>query len=42
MPKICDVCDKSAAQFNKIFDKNLCQECREDPEYKLIYKTTSK
>lgn len=42
MSKICDVCDKSPARHNKIFDINLCKECREDPEYKLIYKTTAK
>lgn len=42
MPKVCDVCDGSPARFNRIFDKNLCQECRNDPEYKLIYKTTAK
>ena len=42
IPKICDICDKTPARYNKFFDKNLCEECKEDPEYKLIYKTTAK
>ena len=42
MPKTCDVCDKTPARFNSIFDINLCNECKEDPAYKLIYKSTAK
>ena len=42
MPKKCDVCDESPARYNNIFDMILCKKCREEPEYKLIYKTTAK
>lgn len=41
-PKTCDICNKSPARLNKIFDQYLCEECRETPDYKLIYKTTAK
>lgn len=38
----CDECGETPARINRIFDKRLCKECRENPEYKLIYKTTAK
>jgi hypothetical protein len=43
--KICDACEESdntPIKYSDIFDINLCKSCNESPDYKLIYKTTSK
>lgn len=42
MPYPCDVCQKVPARRNPALDKRLCAQCKLDPEYKLIYKTTAK
>lgn len=42
MPVVCDICGESPARMNNIFEKRFCEKCRDDPEYKLIYKTTAK
>lgn len=40
--KICEICENTPAKYIEVFDKVLCEECRADPEFKLIYKTTTK
>lgn len=41
--KVCELCEStSLVRYNNIFDMDLCKECKEDPEHKMIYKSTAK
>lgn len=42
MSNKCDICDEKKARYNEFLKKYLCEQCADDPEYKLIYKTKAK
>lgn len=42
MKNKCDVCDQIPSRYNNIFNKYLCKDCNQLPEYKIICKTTAK